>query len=86
MITMEINNQIWTRNIKQKYNTVSKYKGVHYDIRPNLKKRWIATGKTKTCYKHLAMFKTENEAALCYNKFIIDNHLEQFFPLNIIEN
>ena len=83
---MEINNQIWTKNMKKKYNTTSKYSGVHYNINPKLKKHWIAIGKTRTKYVALGCFKTENEAAFAYNEYIINNKLEQFFPLNIIEN
>jgi len=83
---MNINGEIWTENRQKKKNTVSIYKGVKLDIRPNIKKPWITIVKTKNCYKHLSMFKTEKEAALFYNQYIIDNNLQDFFSLNVIND
>lgn len=61
----------------------SKYKGVNEDRKNNRKKRWralIACGPIK---KDLGYYKTEEEAALAYNKEAVKLHRE-FAYLNII--
>jgi hypothetical protein len=69
---------------RAKTSGTSKYKGVHLKSRNN---RWIAQinkpgTKART---ELGAFKTENEAAICYNEAAI-KYFGEFACLNEIEN
>jgi len=69
----------WEKFIIKKKKT-SKYRGVYFNKTDNV---WIAriSMNKKTIY--LGRFKSEKEAAECYNKFIIENNLDK--PLNVID-
>jgi len=53
------------------------YKGVRFN-----KGGWTATLKKDGKANHLGFYKTEREAGEAYNNYILENHLEQFYPLN----
>ena len=70
------------RNVSSRSNTSSQYKGVCWN---KFHSRWIAYIKlnvnAKT--KHLGYFKSEEEAALTYNKQATE-HFGEFAKLNVI--
>lgn len=64
-----VSNKTNTRNRHTKLpNTYSKYIGVTLDKRKNLTKRWIAQIKVNYERIHLGRHRTEEEAAIAYNK------------------
>lgn len=76
------NRQLNTRNSKKKQNTSSKYKGVCFYKQT---KKWQSNIRIeKKLLVHLGYFDTEEEAAIAYNQYIIDNNLKEFFILNDI--
>lgn len=54
-------------NCKKIIGKSSKYKGVRYDKSGKRRKRWMASCETNGKSFTLGRFKTEEEAALCYN-------------------
>ena len=62
-------------NINFYKNTSSKYKGVHFN---KSIKKWIARIQINKKQIHLGCYKTEEEAAKVYNKYIDDNNLEYY--------
>ena len=58
----------------------SKYKGVNFNKERN---KWDAKIKINYKNKNIGRYKTEEEAALSYNNFIIENNIEGAV-LNII--
>ena len=78
-VTSQTNN----RNRTKATGCTSQYKGVSRHTGTN---RWVVKapvheGRLKS---HLGIFNTELEAGQRYNQYIIDNHLEEHFPLNPI--
>lgn len=68
---------------KTKRPTSSKYKGVHF--RKDIKeKQWSARGTLKGKRVYLGYYHTEEEAAIAYNNFALENYGE-FACLNKIE-
>lgn len=74
-----------TANRTKWKNTSSKFVGVCFDKNNN---KWKANIRCQKLnggkQQHLGYFKTEEEGALAYNQFIIDNHLEEFYNLNLL--
>lgn len=63
----------------------SRYKGVHYDKRPNRKKPWYVKITSNGKNMGRGNFKTEQEAALVYNE-LAKKHFGEFAYLNKIKN
>ena len=61
-------------------NTSSHYKGVSWN---NKSLRWVAGMKIDNKNIHLGYFKSEEDAALAYNKRVI-THFGEFAQLNVI--
>jgi len=63
--------------------TSSTYKGTHYNNAGRGSKPWVATITLSGEYKYLGCYRTQEEAALAYNKAAIE-HFGQYANLNII--
>jgi hypothetical protein len=76
-----ISNSNNNRNVTKQKNTSSKYFCVSFNKRDKI---WQV--QTKINYKliYIGSFKTEDEAALAYNDYIIQKNLQEFSPLNVI--
>lgn len=61
------------RNQSKRNGYSSKYKGVSFDIHRN---KWCAKMKIYYSTYNLGRYNTEEEAALAYNNFIIDNAID----------
>lgn len=73
------NVQLNMRNTKKQNNTSSKYKGVYLSF-----SKWQSEITINRVKINLGRHKTEEEAAIAYNQYIIDNNLQEFFILNKI--
>jgi len=69
------------RNRKKRENTTSSFIGVTFYKQTN---KWIARCRLNGKQKHIGMYKTEIEAAIAYNNFIIENNLDDFNNINIL--
>lgn len=69
------------RNRNKLANCSSIYKGVCLHSKYP---KYVAYIKINNKYNYLGFFEDEKEAGLAYNKYIIDNGLEEFFILNEI--
>jgi hypothetical protein len=87
-INNNINNLRWSTNIEscrnttKRCNTSSSYKGVSY--RKNTGK-WRCRIRIDYKLINLGEYENEVDAALSYNKYIIDNNLQEYFNLNNIQ-
>jgi hypothetical protein len=69
------------RNVKKKPNTSSYYKGVHLNKKTS---RWHTSCRLNGIKKYIGSFETEEEAAKAYNRFVVENNLDDFCILNIV--
>ena len=69
-------------NKSKQLNTSSQYKGVSWNKKD---RRWRAYIRIGTKLLHLGYFKSEDEAALAYNKKAIE-HFGEFAILNVIQH
>jgi group I intron endonuclease len=72
-----INNQ----GVKRKKNSSSQYVGVSYD---KVNKKWKATISVENHRKTIGRYKTEIDAALAYNQYVLENFGNQY-RINIIK-
>ena len=70
------------RRIPKKENTSSKYKGVHFC---NIENKWRTCGRLNGKFINIGYFKTEKDAGIAFNDFIINNNLQKYTPLNLIK-
>ena len=75
------NTQEQQGNTSKQLNKSSQYKGVHW---VKSRSTWAAYIKRDGKQIHLGYFKSEEEAALSYNKTAMD-HFGEFAKLNVIE-
>lgn len=75
-----VSNQENIRNQNKRCGYTSKYKGVNFNKERN---KWDAKIKINYKTKNIGRYKTEEEAALAYNNFIIEYNIEGAV-LNII--
>lgn len=61
-----------TNQRKIKNNNTSGYRGVSFDKRLN---KWISQIQYNNIHKHIGLFKNKIDAAMAYDKFVIDNKL-----------
>jgi group I intron endonuclease len=65
---------------KKSKNAISSYYGITFDKRYS---SWIARIRTNNKLHHIGSYKTETDAAIAYNNYVIDNLLPN--PLNIFK-